>query len=301
MTPFEEAWRRRGDLHEDSATDAYRLFDGRWEGRAGWTVDRYGSVALIQSFSGAEREPEIVEAYAAHGLSVVRRDRASRSDARLVSGAWPPAEELLPRPGRFVVREDGLVYGVDLLHGTNTGLFLDARPLRAWVRAHAADRNLLNLFSYTSAFGVAALAGGVRSVSNVDIVPSALERGRVNYALNGYSADSRSHDRSDVFETLRHARKRARTWDAIVCDPPPVRSQGGSRGFDPRRDLRRVMQQAWNRVASGGWLMVVNAVPGQERFEAVLPDASWAPLDRGADFPGAREDGMRAWIATKEG
>ncbi len=299
MSVFEDAWLARGPLHDDSSTDVYRLFDGRWEGRPGWTVDRYGSVALIQSFSTAPREPTIVETYAAHGLSIVLRDRRAEGEAALVSGTWPPRDEGLPRDGRFVVQEAGLRFGVDLLHGTNTGLFADARPLRAWVRQHAAGRNLLNLFSYTSAFGVAATVGGARSVTNVDIVPSALERGRLNYALNGLGLDSRSHQRSDAFETLRQARKRGRTWNAIVCDPPPVRTQGGKKGFDPRRDLRRVLHQAWRQVAPGGWLLAVNAVPGAERFEAVLPEAEWIPLDRGSDFPGPRVQGMRAWIATR--
>ena len=301
MTPFEDAWRRRAALYDDPETDTYRLFDGRWEGQPGWTVDRYGPVALVRRFTGAEDEPGVVAAYTAHGLSVVQRDRGAGGHARLVAGEWPPIDALLPRPGRFVVTEEALRFGVDLLHGSNTGLFLDARPLRSWVRRHASGRNLLNLFSYTSAFGVAAVAGGARSVTNVDIVASALERGRANYALNGFEADSRSHERSDVFETLRHARKRDRRWDAIVCDPPPVRTEGAKRGFDPSRDLRRVMQQSWGRVAPGGWLMVVNAVPGEERFEAVLPEAAWSPLDRGSDFPGARDRGMRAWVATRDG
>ncbi len=297
---MEAAWALRQPLHDAEDTDAYRLFDGRWEGAPGWTVDRYGSVALIQRFSGAVPSPGIVEAYAAHGLAVVLRDRAERQDAALVEGTWPDPDPNLPREGRFLVRESGLLFGVDLLHGTNTGLFLDGRPLRQWVREQASGRRLLNLFSYTSAFGVAALAGGALSVENVDLVPSALERGRLNCALNGHVVDSRSHLRSDVFECLRQARKRERRWGGVICDPPPVRTQGGKKGFDPLRDMRRVLKQSWEVVAPGGWMLAVSALPDEERFEALLPEAIWQPVERGFDFPGPRDQGVRGWVARRD-
>ncbi len=299
MSAFGEAWERRAPLHEDPETDAYRVFDGLWEGLPGWTVDRYASVALIQTFRDAAPAPGIEATYADHGLTVVVRDRGERAPARLVSGAWPATDEVLPREGRFVVREEGLRFGADLLHGTNTGLFLDARPLRAWVRAESAGRRVLNLFSYTACFGVAAAVGGARSVDNIDAVPSALERGRANFLLNGLPDDPRSHRRSDVFEVLRQARKRGTTWDGVVCDPPPVRTQGGGKGFDPRRDLGRVLARAWDTVAPGGWLLAVSAVPDRRWFEDALPEATWAPIDRGLDFPGPREAGTRGWIARR--
>lgn len=299
MSSFSEAWARRQGLHDDPDTDCYRLFDGRDEGLPGWTVDRYGSVALAQTFSAPEHEADVVAACADRGLSVVVRDRAERADARLVHGAWPETDPLLPREGRFVVRESGVSFGVDLLHGTNTGLFLDARPLRGWVREESAGRSVLNLFSYTSAFGVCAALGEAASTTNVDVVPSALERGRLNYRRNDLPVDPRDHQRSDAFETLRQARKRERTWDAVICDPPPVRH--GRKGFDPRRDLRRLLRQSWERVAPGGWMLAVSAIPGRDRFEEVLPDARWSLLTRGDDFPGPVDRGTRAWVAVRSG
>lgn len=211
--------------------------------------------------------------------------------------------------GSCEILEGGLRFGVDFLYGTNTGLFLDARPLRAWVRNHSKDRRVLNLFSYTGAFGVAAASGGARSVTNVDIVPSAVERGRANFERNGLPSDSRTHMKAEVFDFLSRARKQEARWDLIVADPPPVptagrgrsRSRGKRRrGFDPSADLARLLQHCREMLAPGGELLACSALRGERRFEGQLPTATEprAPvkLRRGLDFPGPDEEGLRAWV-----
>lgn len=301
-------------------TSARRLLDGRAEGLPGWTVDRYGCVALIQSFG---REPdsnvaaELADALAElHGISaVVLKERGGlpdRAEGRLLAGALPPPHEedpLSDRAGRLVIDEDGMRLGIDLLYGVNTGLFLDARPMRRWVRAHSRDLRVLNLFSYTAAFGVAAALGGARSTTNVDLVPSALDRGKVNYELNGLTVDPRSHARDDVFEFLRRGRKRGATWDLVIVDPPPVPTRGKGRkgkGFDPRRDQQRLLGQALTACNDGGTVLALSAARGSAGFEeplerAITSEASavaqeWIPRD--ADFPGP--EGLRA-VALRVG
>ena len=302
------------------SSDAVRLFDGRASDLPGWTIDRYGPIALIQHFGRDDADPELLAKFVADLLSradveaVVLKERGhanrSRGEGRLVGGILPErcsTDPLAERRGRVVIEEDGLRFGADLLYGTNTGLFLDARPMRALVREKAADRRVLNLFSYTSGFGVAAMKGGAASATNVDIVPSALERGRVNYSLNGLAADTRSHARSDVFEFLRRASKRGTTWDLVICDPPPVPTVGSRKrrggGFDPRQDMGKVLRLAWSVVAPGGGLLAMSAVRGRERFEDVLRrvleedalDVTPQRIDRAPEFPGA--EGLRGyWI-----
>ena len=294
-------------------TDAWRLLDGRYEGAPGWTIDRYGDAALVQSFApdgaGPEELQELTDALCcALGEDVViwlkvrgHREREQRG-GRVIHGSEPApstSDPMTHRPGRIVVREAGLRFGVDLAYGQNTGLFLDARPARERVRSLADGRRVLNLFSYTSAFGVAAAAGGARSVTNVDQVKGVLERGRANYALNDLEADPRSHLRSEVFEFLKHAARRGETWDGIVVDPPPYpmrTGRGRKRGWDPAKDLGRLLERCAERLAEGGWLLAISAARGTERFEERLPEGAWEPVERGEDFPGPREQGMRGWL-----
>lgn len=300
------------------STAARRLLDGRAEGLPGWTVDRYGPVGLIQSFGAQGADPSVVSELteALLGLpevtSAILKERGGRDPARsagrLLAGSLPdpdPRDPLADRAGRLVIEEAGLRLGVDLLYGVNTGLFLDARPMRRWVRAHAGGARVLNLFSYTAGFGVAAALGGAATTTNVDLVPSALERGRVNYTLNGVPVDPRSHVKDDVFAFIKQATRRGSTWDLIVVDPPPVPTTGRGRkgkGFDPRRDQQRVIAGALSVCAHGGAVLALSAARGVGGFEEPLARAIDAeprvdtrePLLRGDDFPGP--EGLRAVV-----
>jgi len=308
---LEAAWAARADLHDSAGTDCYRVFDGRFEGAPGWLVDRYGDALLVQCFHREEADEAVLAAvvgWSAGRFAVVLKERglrdSARAEGRLIAGELTPApadDPFRERAGRLAVREDGLRYGVDLLYGQNTGLFLDARPMRAWVRAHADGRGLLNLFSYTSAFGVAAMAGGANYVTNVDLVPSAQERGAANYALNGFDP-SRAHVRSDVFAFLKRQAGGTRRFGGVICDPPPVptkkRGKRGKRdrGFSPRTDMAPLLRDAAALREPGGWLLALSAARHAELFEDQLPEGNWTSLQRGSDHPGDPGEGLRARI-----
>ncbi|MCO4773840.1 MAG: class I SAM-dependent rRNA methyltransferase [Deltaproteobacteria bacterium] len=298
---------------------AERLLDGRTAGMPGWTVDRFGPMALIQSFGREDADPSVLAGLVDDLMArddvqgVVLKERGhqdrGRGEGRLLAGTLPGSSDddpFVTREGRLLIDEAGMRFGIDLLYGTNVGLFLDARPMRAAVRQRSEGRRVLNLFSYTSAFGVAAALGGARSTTNVDLVPSALKRGQANYRLNGLPHDPRSHTRSDVFEFLRRAAKSGSTWDLVICDPPPVPTAGkGKRrkNFDPARDMERLLRLCVSVLAPGGALLALSATRGTSRFEeplqAVLeetPDlAEPRAIARAEDFPG--EEGLRAvWV-----
>ena len=81
--------------------------------------------------------------------------------------------------------ELGLRYAIDLpRQGHDAALYLDFRAARRWLLNNARDANVLNLFAYTCGAGVAALAGGAASVTNVDFSESALATGSRTAALN---------------------------------------------------------------------------------------------------------------------
>lgn len=283
-------------------------------------------MALITAYGRDDADPATLERLVGQSMdsegvyAVVLKERGhvdrSRGEGRLLAGVLPEPDpdDPLARPGRFVIEVDAggpLRVAVDLLYGTNTGLFPDARPLWRFVRERADGRRVLNLFSYTSVFGVAAALGGARSTTNVDLVPSALERGQINYTLNGLAPDARSHTRSDVFEFLRRARKRGTRWDLVVCDPPPVPTAGrkkrNRKGFDPAKDMERLLGSALAVVEPGGGLLALSATRGTSRFEeplaVALASVDHEPpseLSRASDFPGDRTDGLRAmWVPIR--
>ena len=268
--------------HPPENTDAYAVFDGRTGAHPGWTVERWGAAALVRRFGPSGAAPsevaalvDVLQARLGEGAPIVLKELGTgdreRGRGRLVAGALPapaPDDPMGDREGRLIVREAGLRFGADLLYGRNPGLFLDAAEARAALRASSAGKRVLNLFSYTAGFGLAAAAGGAERTVNVDAVPSAIERGRVNYALNGLRVDARDHVKKDVFEYLRRAKKARQRFDTIVLDPPPVptqgraRGKGRKRGYLPGRDDEKLLAGANELLADRGRLVLGVALDG---------------------------------------
>lgn len=221
---FAEADARRQLLGfgPNTHTTGYRVVFGEADGLPGIVVDRYGSVLTVQlSTAGAEMLREtIVNALAEvfpGAVIVERSDMPSRRD----EGLEPRNETVrgeLAEPVPFT--EYGLRFLADPLTGQKTGFYLDQKDLRVAVRGLAADRKVLNLFSYTGAAGVAALAGGASHVLNVDSSASALERCREHAALNGFAPEIMESAESDVFQFL--STERPERYGMVLLDPPAI-------------------------------------------------------------------------------
>jgi 23S rRNA (cytosine1962-C5)-methyltransferase len=123
-------------------------------------------------------------------------------------------------PPRVDIIEDGLSFIVDVAHGQKTGFYLDQRNNRKRVRALASGREVLNCFSYTGGFTIAALAGGAKSVLSIDSSAEALALARENVAANAFDPARTEWRDADVFAELRKLRDAARAFDMIVLDPP---------------------------------------------------------------------------------
>ena len=176
------------------------------------------------------------------------RDEA-RADNRLQAGAVP---------ADHVVAIDGLRFRVHLDRGLNHGLFLDMveghRWVRRWAQAQPGGR-VLNLFAYSGAFSVAALAGGASTVWNVDMARGALASGQRNHELNDLQgrASFLPHDLWNTWGKLT----RGGPWDLVIMDPPAY--QKGS--FVAEKDWPRLLRRLPELLAPGGHALVCLNAP----------------------------------------
>lgn len=207
----------------DAHHTACRLVHGEGDGLPGLIVDRYGDTLVVAlSAAGAEAwRDEIIAALAAlPGVACIYE----RSDVEVRS-----LEGLAPRtgvahgtlPAAVTIVEDGIAYIVDVAGGHKTGFYLDQRDSRRIVRAQAAGREVLNMFCYTGAFSLAALAGGAQSVLSIDSAEDALAGARANLAANPeLPAERATWKEGDAFTELRKLRDAGASFDMIVLDPP---------------------------------------------------------------------------------
>ena len=242
-------------------TDGYRVVNAEGDFLPGLVVDRFGEVLAVQATTeGTDRArplwlPPLLEVFS--GATVVQKNNLpSRKGEELLLQDELLAGDAMPERAPFL--EHGLSFVAEVAAGQKTGFFLDQRENRRLVRSLAAGRSFLNLFSYSGAFGVAALAGGATRVAHVDVSGAALELARENHRRNGQPVEgieSRVETReADVFDDLRARVQAGESWDFIVTDPPAFAKRKADvdkacRGY---KDINRL---AFQLLAPGGLLL----------------------------------------------
>lgn len=268
-------------------TDACRLVNGEGDGLPGLVVDRYGDLAVVRLYTGSwERHLSLV-VDALRQLPwvarVARRFGVERVDGRdgLESLAGPPV------PASFVVREAGLRFLVRPAEGQKTGLFLDQRENRRWVRGVSSGVTVVNLFGYTGGFSVYAAAGGARSTVTVDVSAAALEDARENLKLNGLDPACHALVRADAFHWAPEG-----PADVVVCDPPSLaRSERAEAAA--RKAYRDLNVHAAGMVRDEGLLVTASCTArlGEQRWmEAVRHGlqqvgGAWLQVHRAGEPP----------------
>lgn len=210
---------------------ATRLIFGEADQLPGLVVDQYGDWLVMQCLTlGIDvRKEQIADTLltvtGAKGIiersdASVRRKEGLRKVTGVLRGDTPPTE--------IEVVEHGLHFGVNLTDGHKTGFYVDQRVNRTIVAQLCADKDVLNVFSYTGGFGVHAAAAGAKSVVNVDSSVEVLELAERNFERNGLQGEFIA---ADAFELLRYYRDEGQKFDVIVLDPPKF--------VNSQRDLKR--------------------------------------------------------------
>jgi 23S rRNA (cytosine1962-C5)-methyltransferase len=224
----------------------YRLVFGESDGLPGLVIDRFGAVLSVQiTTAGIEQRKETVFA-ALHDLLspvaiILKNDNSQRQleglslESELVHGK-------LPNP--LIIVENGAKFKIDIVDGQKTGWFYDHRSSRAQLAGFAKNQRVLDLFSYTGAWGIPAAMAGAKEVICVDASESALALAKYNAGLN-HVQDKMQFVRNDVFEFLKQARLENQLYDIIVLDPPALikRKKDFKQGYEAYRRLNHLALQ----------------------------------------------------------
>ncbi len=213
------AWREK----YFSKNSAQRLVYGESDGLPGLIADRYGDFVVVQFLStGAERwRKEIISA-----ISVITRCKGiyERSDSAVREKEGLPLKTGLvagEEPPEFIeIEENGSRFFVDIRNGHKTGFYLDQCDNRALLSQHVRGATVLNCFSYTGGFSVAALKGGASHVTNIDSSEDVLQLAEKNLKINEFENSLFENITGDVFLQLRQFRDKGASFDCVILDPP---------------------------------------------------------------------------------
>ncbi|ATC94201.1 class I SAM-dependent methyltransferase [Pseudoalteromonas tunicata] len=169
-------------------------------------------------------------------------------------------------PGSFVIQELGIQYHVELTRSQNTGIFPDMRVGREFVMRHARDAKVLNLFSYTCGFSLAAMQGGAYTVVNMDMNKGVLKVGQNNHRLNQFDKNV-SYFPHDILKSFGKLKKLA-PFDLLIIDPPSF--QKGS--FVLTKDYQKIIRRLPELMAPDSVVLLCANSPelSEPAFKALI-------------------------------
>jgi len=257
---------------QNTTEEFTRLFHGRGGLYEGWkhvTVDSIDTILSVALYFEEANEKELLDALVTFTTNskyktlVLQRRYLKESPSEVLIGEL--TDEI------FVI-ENGIKIKLNLLNNKNSGYFPDMKNGREFVRANAKDKRVLNLFSYTCAFSLAAKFGGAYEVVNVDMSKGALKIGMANHSLNGLDPRGVSYLPYNILKSFSSL-KRKGPFDFIIIDPPTF--QRGS--FEATKDYEKIIKKLPQLASDDCILRACLNSPNLESEFLINMIQEWAP------------------------
>lgn len=265
-------------------TDAYRLIFSEADFLPGLIVDKYADFLSVQILStGIEKAKTIlieilVKTLQPKGIfdrsdATARTHEGITAENGLLWGETPPAF--------IAVKENGIIYHINIAEGQKSGFYCDQRDNRQILASYAKDKNVLDCFSYSGGFSLNALKQGANEVTSVDSSALAIETLKQNIELNKFKSKKHITIQSDVNKQLRAFKEEGKKFDIVILDPPkyaPSRS-ALDRAARAYKDLNRLGLL----LLKPGGLLATFSCSGAVDIDTFKQIIAWAALDAGKE------------------
>lgn len=266
----------REDFYQNSQTTAFRVFNGEGDGIGGLAIDYFDGYYMVSWYSEGIYS---FKEYIYNALNELVEYKAIYEKKRFdTKGQYIDQDDfVMGTEGDFpiIIKENGMNYAVDLNDGAMTGIFLDQRDVRLAIRDHyAKDKNMLNTFSYTGAFSVAAALGGAAKTTSVDLAKRSLAKTIEQFSVNGIDYEAQDIKVMDVFHYFKYAAKHELKFDLVVLDPPSF-ARTKKITFSTAKDYPKLLADAIAITEKNGVIVAStnNASFGMKKFKTFIDKA----------------------------
>lgn len=238
-------------------TNAYRLFNGVFEGDPTFSIDIYNNAAVLHSYQQTIEMSKIdtIVSFIKQNLpnitfALLKQRNSKKSEERIgirLFGNEPVVE----------IKENGVHYAIDLMMNQDSGIYLDTANLRKWLKGNSQGKSVLNTFSYTGSLGIAALAGNALNVIQQDKNKSYMRFSRISSQLNGFEPERLTHHINDFFPAMAGYRKQRDEFDIVILDPPIISNTGKGK-VELELNYLSLINKIRPLVADQGTLVLVN-------------------------------------------
>ncbi len=256
-----------GCLFDESLTNAWRLAPFSRMQPAKFYIDTYKQFALISSEEAPPTKEEMNHLSKDLSLLSCYHKQLDKKVRGQTNGPAHVSGEILNES--FYIRENGLRYLISFQEGYSTGLFLDQRENRHDLR-HWATQNpgaeVLNVFSYTCGFSVAAASAGARTTS-LDLSTKYLDWGKKNFAANKIPLDGHDFIFGDAFDWMRRLGKKGRKFDCVILDPPTFSTNKDGKIFRADKNYGELVALALKLLKRPGLLFASSNMATLKAFD----------------------------------
>ena len=271
-----EAFSQRKRFFDDPSTTAFRLFNGEGDGFGGLTIDYFDGFYMLSWYSEGVYtfKEEIIAALqnVAEYKGIYQKKRFDTKGQYIEEDDFVAGER-----GEFplIVKENGINFAIYLNDGAMTGIFLDQRDVRnALKEKYAKGKTVLNTFSYTGAFSVAAALGGAAKTTSVDLAKRSNSKTIEQFSVNGIDYESQDILVMDVFNYFKYAKRKELKFDVVVLDPPSF-ARSKKYTFSTSKDYTNLMKEAIVVTEKDGLIVAStnSASFGMKKFKGFIEKA----------------------------
>ncbi len=242
---IQQAISSRHDFYASEDTTAFRIFNSEGDGIGGLIIDYYDGYYVMSWYSEGIYQ---LKEYVIEALKSAPNFKGLYQKKRFnVKGQYIEEDDFVAGDkGEFplIVKENGIRFAVYLNDGAMVGVFLDQRDVRKTIRdKYAKGKTVLNMFSYTGAFSVAAALGGAAKTTSVDLANRSLAKTIEQFSVNGIDHEAQDIIVEDVFKYFKYAVKKNMTFDLVVLDPPSF-AKSKKHTFSAAKDYKDLLKEA---------------------------------------------------------
>lgn len=257
---FETDRRLRLFSKADLQNQCFRLVHNKEDPKDfGFTIDQFGRYLALSCYSEAWTEANNrtfsnFSEYMNKTIFVRLMHNRGKDPLNKSQFFIKPVKSIDITEPTWIAKENNINYEMRSDSGLSFGLFLDQRLQRNWVLNNSQGREVLNLFSYTCGFSVAAALGGATQVTSIDTNKNVLNWGRKNFEINELDPVKYKFLLRDSLDFLESSIKKQIKYDLIICDPPSF-SRGEKGVFKIETSLEALIKNCLGCLSENGELL----------------------------------------------
>lgn len=270
------AFKDREPFFEDPLTTAFRVFNGEGDGIGGVTMDYFDGYYVINWYSEGIYQFKEFILQALRNLTdfkgIYEKKRFAEKGTYIEDDDFVEGERAqFP----LIVQENGIHFATYLNESAMVGVFLDQREVRKAIRdKYSEGKRVLNTFSYTGAFSVAAVLGGAVKTTSVDLANRSRSKTQEQFSINGIDYESQDIIVEDVFNYFKYAVRKKLLFDLVILDPPSF-ARSKKHTFSAGKDYPALLEQAIAITEKNGVIVASSncSTFGMSKFKGFIEKA----------------------------